>query len=144
MSGFTPNIQIDRSSPFAGSSTILSAFIRGIGQNDFAFNMEPGVGLYVDGVYFARTVGAAIDLMDVERIEVLKGPQGTLFGRNTIGGALSVVTRRPSKEFAYQGDLAVGNYDSRPARRVDIPLVEGLLYSSLSFPKSARGLSGAD
>src|SRR6185312_1922389 len=96
LSSFSPNIQIDRASPFAGSSSIISAFVRGIGQNDFAFNMEPGVGLYVDGVYYARTVGAAVDLLDVERVEVLKGPQGTLFGRNTIGGAMSVVTRDPA------------------------------------------------
>jgi len=93
ISAFTPNVQIDRSSPFAGSSTILSAYVRGIGQNDFAFNMEPGVGLYVDGVYYARTVGAAVDLLDVDHVEVLKGPQGTLFGRNTIGGAIHIVTR---------------------------------------------------
>ena len=139
VSGFTPNIQIDRSSAFAGSSTILSAFIRGIGQSDFAFNMEPGVGLYVDGVYYARTVGAAIDLMDVERIEVLKGPQGTLFGRNTIGGALHVVTRQPGKEFAYQGEARIGDYDRQTLRGVlDIPLADGLLYSSLSFSGTRR------
>src|SRR5438105_1513561 len=99
ISSFSPNIQIDRASPFAGSSSIISAYVRGIGQNDFAFNMEPGVGLYVDGVYYARTVGAAVDLLDVERIEVLKGPPGTLFGRNTIGGAMSIITRNPGREF---------------------------------------------
>jgi iron complex outermembrane receptor protein len=139
VSAFTPNIQIDRSSAFAGSSTILSAFIRGIGQSDFAFNMEPGVGLYVDGVYYARTVGAAIDLVDVERVEVLKGPQGTLFGRNTIGGALHVITRKPGSEFAYQGEAQVGDYDRQNVRGgFDIPLVDGLLYSSVSFSASQR------
>ncbi len=139
VSSFTPNVQIDRSSAFAGSSTIMSAYIRGIGQSDFAFNMEPGVGLYVDGVYYARTVGAAIDLMDVERIEVLKGPQGTLFGRNTIGGALHVVTRKPASEFGYQGELQVGDYDRQVLRgAIDIPLAEGLLYSSLSFSSTQR------
>ncbi len=139
ISGFTPNVQIDRSSAFAGSSTILSAYIRGIGQSDFAFNMEPGVGLYVDGVYYARTVGAAIDLMDVERVEVLKGPQGTLFGRNTIGGALHVITRKPGRDFAYQGEVQVGDYNRQTVRGAfDIPLVDGLLYSSVSVSSTQR------
>ncbi|MFL6602259.1 MAG: TonB-dependent receptor [Steroidobacteraceae bacterium] len=139
ISSFTPNVQIDRSSAFAGSSTILSAYIRGIGQSDFAFNMEPGVGLYVDGVYYARTVGAAIDLMDVARVEVLKGPQGTLFGRNTIGGALHVITRKPGREFAYQGEVQIGDYNRRTFRGAfDIPLIDGLLYSSVSFASTQR------
>jgi len=139
ISSFTPNVQIDRSSAFAGSSTILSAYVRGIGQSDFAFNMEPGVGLYVDGVYYARTVGAAIDLMDVERVEVLKGPQGTLFGRNTIGGALHVITRRPDREFGYQGEAQIGEYDRRTFRGAfNIPVVDGLLYSSVSVSSTQR------
>lgn len=139
VSSFTPNVQIDRSSAFAGSSTILSAYVRGIGQSDFAFNMEPGVGLYVDGVYYARTVGAAIDLLDVERVEVLKGPQGTLFGRNTIGGALHVITRRPSDTFEYQGEAQVGDYDRRTVRgALNIPLVDGLLSSSVSVSATQR------
>src|SRR3546814_9311268 len=74
---------------FGGSSSVLISYIRGIGQNDFAFNLEPGVGVYVDGVYLARNIGANVDLLDLQRVEVLKGPQGTLFGRNTIGGALN-------------------------------------------------------
>jgi iron complex outermembrane receptor protein len=139
ISSFSPNIQIDRASPFAGSSSIISAYVRGIGQNDFAFNMEPGVGLYVDGVYYARTVGAAVDLLDVERVEVLKGPQGTLFGRNTIGGAMSVVTRNPGKEFAVQGDVTLGALDRHDERgSIDIPLVDGLLYSMISFSSEQR------
>jgi iron complex outermembrane receptor protein len=139
ISSFSPNIQIDRASPFAGSSTIISAYVRGIGQNDFAFNMEPGVGLYVDGVYYARTVGAAVDLLDVERVEILKGPQGTLFGRNTIGGAMSVITRDPGKEFAVQGDVTLGALDRHDERgAVDIPLIDGLLYSLISFSSEQR------
>jgi iron complex outermembrane receptor protein len=139
ISNFSPNIQIDRASPFAGSSSIISAYIRGIGQNDFAFNMEPGVGLYVDGVYYARTVGAAVDLLDVERVEVLKGPQGTLFGRNTIGGAIDIITRKPGKEFAFTGDVTVGDFDRHDFRgAVDIPLVDGLMYSSISFSSNQR------
>jgi len=139
VSSFSPNIQIDRASPFAGSSTIISAYVRGIGQNDFAFNMEPGVGLYVDGVYYARTVGAAVDLLDVERVEVLKGPQGTLFGRNTIGGAMSVITRDPGKEFAARGDVTLGSFDRHDERgSIDIPLIDGKLYSLISFSSEER------
>ncbi len=139
VSDFSPNIQIDRASPFAGSSTIISAFIRGIGQNDFAFNMEPGVGLYVDGVYYARTVGAAIDLLDVERVEVLKGPQGTLFGRNTIGGAMHVVTRKPGEEFSSKVEVTVGEYNRMDIRgTMDLPLVEDKLYSTVSFSSVER------
>jgi iron complex outermembrane recepter protein len=109
ISAFIPNVEMDATSPFAGSSSVLSAFIRGIGQNDFAFNLEPGVGLYVDGVYYARTIGAVVDTLNLERIEVLKGPQGTLFGRNTIGGAISITTRAPDEDFNFQTETTLGS-----------------------------------
>ncbi len=92
---FAPNVNLDTGSPFSGDTSVLSASIRGIGQDDFAFNLDPGVGVYVDGVYLARTIGANQSLLDIDRIEILKGPQGTLFGRNTIGGAISIVTHTP-------------------------------------------------
>src|SRR5512144_1370001 len=95
---FAPNVNLDTGSPFSGDTSVLSASIRGIGQDDFAFNLDPGVGVYVDGVYLARTIGANQNLLDVARIEILKGPQGTLFGRNTIGGAISIVTHTPGTE----------------------------------------------
>ena len=90
LSNLTPNVNLDGGAPFSGDSSVLSASIRGIGQDDFAFNLDPGVGVYLDGVYLARTIGANQNLLDVDRIEILKGPQGTLFGRNTIGGAISI------------------------------------------------------
>jgi iron complex outermembrane receptor protein len=133
LSNISPNVTLDAGTPFSGSSSVLSAYIRGIGANDFAFNIDPGVGVYLDGVYLARSVGANQDLGDVERIEVLKGPQGTLFGRNTIGGAISIVTHDPGKEFRFVGDITGGSYKLIQARgTVDMPITDGLS-SSFSF-----------
>src|SRR6185437_12817856 len=98
LSNLTPNVNLDAGSPFSGDTSVLSASIRGIGQDDFAFNLDPGVGVYLDGVFLARTIGANQNLLYVDRIEVLKGPQGTLFGRNTIGGAISIVTHTPGND----------------------------------------------
>lgn len=130
LSLLTPNVNFDGGTPFSGSSAVISAFIRGIGSDDFAFNIDPGVGIYLDGVYLARTVGANQDLPDVERIEVLKGPQGTLFGRNTIGGAVSIVTHTPGDEFRLRGDVSTGSFDMLRARVImDLPITEGLTSS---------------
>lgn len=140
LSNLAPNVNLEGGTPFSGSSAVLSAFIRGIGSDDFAFNIDPGVGIYVDGVYLARTVGANQDLLDVERIEILKGPQGTLFGRNTIGGAISIVTRTPGDTFKVTGDVTTGSYRLLQARgSIDLPITDGLT-SSLTFGvKNRRG-----
>jgi iron complex outermembrane receptor protein len=138
LSNIAPNVTLDAGTPFSGSASVLSAYIRGIGANDFAFNIDPGVGIYLDGVYLARSVGANQDLPDVERIEVLKGPQGTLFGRNTIGGAISIVTHDPGKEFRFRGSVTTGRYNMISVKgTVDMPLAEGLS-SSLSFSTTHR------
>ena len=127
LSAIAPNVSLDGGTPFSGSNAVLSAFIRGIGSDDFAFNIDPGVGIYLDGVYLARTVGANQDLLDVARVEVLKGPQGTLFGRNTIGGAISIVTRDPGHEFKASGDVTMGSYRLFQARgSVDVPITDSL------------------
>jgi len=138
LSAIAPNVNLDAGTPFSGSTAVLSAYIRGIGSDDFAFNIDPGVGIYLDGVYLARTVGANQDLPDVDRIEILKGPQGTLFGRNTIGGAISIVTHDPGKEFHFTGDVTTGSYGLLQARgTVDLPITDGL-YSSLTFGVRSR------
>ena len=138
LSNLAPNVTLDGGTPFSGSPSVLSAYVRGIGSDDFAFNIDPGVGIYVDGVYLARTVGANQDLLDVERIEILKGPQGTLFGRNTIGGAISIVTRDPGDTFKFKGDVTTGSFNLMQARgSADLPLAEGLS-SSITFGIKSR------
>ena len=91
ISDTTPNVTLETS---RGTNSTLTAFIRGVGQQDPVAGFEQGVGIYVDDVYLNRPQGALLDIYDVERIEVLRGPQGTLYGRNTIGGAVKYVTRR--------------------------------------------------
>jgi iron complex outermembrane receptor protein len=104
----TPNatVQIAR-----GTNSTLTSFIRGVGQQDPLWGFEPGVGLYVDDVYVARPQGAVLDIFDIERLEVLRGPQGTLYGRNTIGGAIKYVTKRlgQNPELTLKG--AYGSYN---------------------------------
>lgn len=104
----TPNatVQVAR-----GTNSTLTTFIRGVGQQDPLWGFEPGVGLYIDDVYVARPQGAVLDIFDIERLEVLRGPQGTLYGRNTIGGAIKYVTKRlgPDPELTLKG--AYGSYN---------------------------------
>lgn len=138
LSNIAPNVSLDAGTPFSGSDTVLSAYIRGIGQNDFAFNLDPGVGVYVDGVYLARSVGANTSLLDVERVEILKGPQGTLFGRNTIGGAVSIVTRDPGTDFLFKGSVTGGDFHRLDIQgSADLPVSDNIL-TSVSFSSAKR------
>jgi len=103
----TPNLTLQVS---RGTNSTLTAFIRGVGQQDPLWGFEPGVGLYVDDVYIARPQGAILDIFDIERIEVLRGPQGTLYGRNTIGGAIKYVTARIGDEPKFSLRANAGTY----------------------------------
>lgn len=105
-----PNIEINGGIPNGGGSA-TQIFIRGVGQDDYSFPNEPGVGLYIDDVYISRSAAADFGFMDIERIEILRGPQGTLYGRNTIGGAVKVVTRKPTGETGGQVGVTVGEFD---------------------------------
>ena len=104
----TPNatVQIAR-----GSNSTLISFIRGVGQQDPLWGFEPGVGLYVDDVYVARPQGAVLDIFDIQRLEVLRGPQGTLYGRNTIGGAIKYVTNRLGDEGGLTARAQFGSFN---------------------------------
>jgi iron complex outermembrane receptor protein len=94
----TPNVNIDSAAGTSGLTAAPTVFIRGIGQADFVINTDPAVGIYVDGVYVARSIGSMMDLLDLERAEILRGPQGTLFGRNSLAGAVNLVSKRPTTE----------------------------------------------
>ncbi len=104
----TPNLVLNSGAGLSGSSANTTIFIRGVGQLDFTLNTEPAVGLYVDEVLVSRSTGSLIDLNDIERVEVLRGPQGTLFGRNTTGGAVSITTTKPHEEFEARLGATVG------------------------------------
>jgi iron complex outermembrane receptor protein len=96
-----------------GTNTTLTAFIRGIGQQDPVAGYEQGVGIYLDDVYLARPQGALTDIYDLERIEVLRGPQGTLYGRNTIGGAVKYVTRKLAPQPTFDVKATIGNHGEK-------------------------------
>jgi len=108
----TPNTTLEAS---RGTNSTLSAFIRGIGQQDPVSGFEQGVGIYLDDVYLNRPQAAVLDIYDVERIEVLRGPQGTLYGRNTIGGAVKYVTKRLPQDPSFKARVTYGTYDQAEA-----------------------------
>ena len=126
-----PNLSIY---PGRNQSTTLTAFMRGIGQADPLWGVDPGVGLYIDDVYIARPQGALLDVYDVGRIEVLRGPQGTLYGKNTIGGAIKYVSREITD--AADGAISVtgGTYSTQDFRfSLSGPIVEGRLRGKIAF-----------
>ena len=108
LQGAVPNLNIVQG---RGSSNSTNIYIRGIGQPDALQTFDPAVGVYVDDVYLSRIRGNQLDLLDPERIEVLRGPQGTLYGKNTIGGALKFITRKPGQDYRATGSIAIGSYD---------------------------------
>ncbi|MCL6683890.1 TonB-dependent receptor [Sphingomonas alba] len=115
LQGAVPNLNIVQG---RGSSNAMNIYIRGVGQPDALQTFDPAVGVYVDDVYLSRIRGTQLDLLDIDRIEVLRGPQGTLYGKNTIGGALKVVTHRPGDDFRASGSIAIGSYNQFEAKGV--------------------------
>ncbi|MFT6957034.1 MAG: iron complex outermembrane receptor protein [Halieaceae bacterium] len=136
-----PNIEINGGIPNGGGSA-TQIFIRGVGQDDYSFPNEPGVGLYIDGVYISRSAASDFGFMDIERIEILRGPQGTLYGRNTIGGAVKIVTNKPTGETGGRVGLTLGNYDRVDAYvNYEMPLSETVAakFAIASFNRDGLG-----
>ena len=113
LQGAVPNMNIVQG---RGSSSSVNIFIRGIGQPDALQTFDPGVGMYVDDVYYSRIQGALISLFDVDHVEVLRGPQGTLYGKNSTGGAVKVVTKNPGSTPEGSVEATFGNYGRREGR----------------------------
>ena len=119
---FTPGLSVDDT-----SVTQPHYSIRGIASDDFGVGTEPAVGIFIDGVYAGRSGSALIFFNDVARVEVLKGPQGTLFGRNTSAGAISIITNKPTDHFEANAQVRIGNYAKRRIDgMVNVPIADGL------------------
>src|SRR5580698_11356294 len=110
LNSFVPNLKISQD---RATSSTINIYIRGVGQRDPLWGFDPGVGVYVDDVYMARPQAALLDVLDVDRLEVLSGPQGTLYGKNTIAGALKYVTRDIDGPATLTASATAGNYDER-------------------------------
>ncbi len=132
----SPNTQMRAS---RATSSTLTAYVRGVGQQDPLWGFEPGVGVYVDDVYYARPQAAAMDVFDVERIEVLRGPQGTLYGKNTVGGAVKYVTRKMTGDANGAAKLTVGSYGQQDVMLSgQLPIIQDQLYIGAAVAKLDR------
>lgn len=126
---FVPNLNITGFS--AGHTSSNNAFIRGIGLQDHLITTDPGVGVYVDGVYLGRQVGQNWSLSNIERVEVLRGPQGTLYGRNSIGGAINIITRAPGEDMEFRVGTQIGSRGRLNADAyANLPLSDSLAVSA--------------
>lgn len=133
---FSPNTTLQQS---RGTNSTITAFIRGVGQEDPLWGYEPGVGIYIDDVYIARPQGAVLDILDVERVEILRGPQGTLYGKNTIGGAVKYVTRRMTGDSEFEVSATRGSYNQMDLKATgQIPLVQDHLYFGFGYANLQR------
>jgi len=136
----TPNLQFTSYAPLSGNNSAAQVFIRGIGQTDPSSGVDPGVGLYIDDVYMGRAVGGVMEFRDIAGVQILRGPQGTLFGRNTIGGAVLLTTTLPGNEFGGTVRAGLGDdnlYEAFGA--IDVPMGDML---SARFSVGARKRDG--
>ncbi len=130
----TPNLYFDQ-----GDAANAVVFLRGIGQNDSLAFADAGVGVYIDDVFIARSQAAFLELFDVERVEVLRGPQGTLYGRNTIGGAVKFVSTTPTDEFKAYFEAGGGNFGFATAKgSISGPIAPGLVRGKAAFAFTHR------
>lgn len=111
-----PNVMLSHAAAGVGGSQTVNVTIRGIGQDDFNLAVEPGVGIYIDEVYYGTSYGSLFDLMDLDRVEILRGPQGTLAGKNSVGGAIKLFSKQPSADQDAFAEVTVGSFDRRQLR----------------------------
>ncbi|WP_156521655.1 TonB-dependent receptor plug domain-containing protein, partial [Croceicoccus pelagius] len=137
---FAPNVNISPVANLSGSSATITSFIRGVGQTDFNITVDPGVGVYVDGVYVARSVGALLDMADIASVQVLRGPQGTLFGKNTIGGAIVVNSVEPQYDFDMKLEAATGRFNRADFKGIiNVPLSDTLAMRAVASYETRDG-----
>ncbi|NML12954.1 TonB-dependent receptor [Sphingobium sp. AR-3-1] len=140
VASYAPNVAIQPVANISGSSASLTAFIRGVGQTDFNITVDPGVGIYVDGVYVARSVGGLLEMADIQSVQILRGPQGTLFGKNTIGGAIVVNSREPSNEFELKLEAATGRFNRADIKGIiNIPISDTLAMRAVASYETRDG-----
>ena len=136
-----PNLRIE---PVTGLSNASRVFMRGVGEDQSSPTTDAAIGLYVDGVYYPRTLGALFDLVDVQRIEVLRGPQGTLYGRNTSGGAIKIITRDPGDTLEGTAEWTAGNFGRQQMRAAVSGPMGPSLRGSLSVLQQSRDGTSID
>ncbi len=135
LDAFVPGLEVSNGSP-----TQPRYSIRGISTSDFGVGTDPAVGIYVDGIYAARSGASLLAFNDIERVEVLKGPQGTLFGRNSAAGAVAIITRAPSDEFEAHMGLRIGSNDRvRTEGMINLPLTDTLAIRANVLMNQADG-----
>jgi iron complex outermembrane receptor protein len=143
LNGLVPNLNIDS---FPANNQTLRLFIRGVGLSDTQITQDPAVGVYLNGAYIARSTGLTFDVAELQRIEVLRGPQGTLYGRNTTGGAIKLITRKPDLDaLTFDQTLGTGNRDMfRSKSSVNIPFAEKYAAKAAYFYEDVEGYTKND
>ena len=143
LNGLVPNLDIDS---FPANNQTLRLFIRGVGLTDTQVTQDAAVGVYLNGAYIARSTGLALDIVELERIEILRGPQGTLYGRNTTGGALNIITKKPDMDdTTFDQTLSTGNRDLFSSKTsINLPLANNYAAKAAYFYQDVDGFVNND
>ncbi len=127
-----PNVTLERGAA-SNTGPGLQAYIRGVGQSDFNYAFEPGVGMYIDDVYFSTLTGSNFDLLDLDRVEISRGPQGTLAGMNSIGGSIKLFTKKPNGDNGGYIEATYGSYNRTDVRGgADFTIIDDKLFARVA------------